>query len=405
MGKTYDIAMVAACPFPAPRGTPLRIYRLAEALTRRGHRVHLVTYHLGQEVETPPFDIHRIANVPTYNRFAPGPTFQKLFVLDVLLALKLESILRRFPIDVIHAHHFEGYLVSLPSRWRHRLPIVFDIHTLLEPELPYYKLLLPEGLKQAVARRLDREAPRNSDHVLTVTRELREEVIELAGISPDRVTVATNGVAVERFDGTDPAPPRREGEPRRIVFAGNLAAYQGIELMLRAFRIVRDVRNDVVLQIVTEGSFENWEKEARTLGVGDAVEFHRVPFEVAIGFLRGADVLINPRVDCPGVPQKLLNYMAAGKAIASFAGSARYIENEKSALVVENADVGAMAQAILRLLDDGALAARLGQGARRFLDGELSWDNSALVVERVYEEVVDRGVRGKPGGRSGPDPA
>ncbi|CAN5167478.1 hypothetical protein BH20GEM2_BH20GEM2_04590 [soil metagenome] len=35
--------MVAACPLPAPRGTPIRILRLAEALALRGHEVHLVT--------------------------------------------------------------------------------------------------------------------------------------------------------------------------------------------------------------------------------------------------------------------------------------------------------------------------------------------------------------------------
>jgi glycosyltransferase involved in cell wall biosynthesis len=342
--------------------------------------------------------------VPTYNRFAPGPTFQKLFLLDLLLMQKLGSICRRHPIDVIHAHHFEGFLVSLPCRWRRRIPLVFDIHTLLEPELPYYKLFLPEAFKRAVARHLDRRAPRTADHVLTVTSELREEVVEYADVPWDHVTVATNGVAVERFDGTDPLPVRPAGGPRRLVFTGNLAAYQGIGLMLKAFRIVRDVRDDVVLQIVTEDSLEGWEREVEALGIRDAVEFHVVPFERAIEFLRNADVLINPRVDCTGVPQKLLNYMAAGKAIASFAGSARYIENEKTALVVRNADVGAMAKAILRLLDDAELAGRLGHGARRFVDGELSWDKSAAVVEGVYENVLAR-RRARSNGRSAPGPA
>ena len=45
---SLTIAMVAACPFPAPRGTPIRALRLAEALAARGHRVHVVTYHYGQ---------------------------------------------------------------------------------------------------------------------------------------------------------------------------------------------------------------------------------------------------------------------------------------------------------------------------------------------------------------------
>src|SRR5829696_5121911 len=42
-----NVALVAACPFPAPRGTPIRFQRLAEAVAGRGDRVHVVTYHFG----------------------------------------------------------------------------------------------------------------------------------------------------------------------------------------------------------------------------------------------------------------------------------------------------------------------------------------------------------------------
>ncbi|MFO1075557.1 MAG: hypothetical protein U1E17_23225 [Geminicoccaceae bacterium] len=41
VGRRLRIGMVAACPLPARRGTPLRIERLAEALAARGHHVEL----------------------------------------------------------------------------------------------------------------------------------------------------------------------------------------------------------------------------------------------------------------------------------------------------------------------------------------------------------------------------
>ena len=44
----FRIVMVAACPMPARRGTPLRVERLAEALAARGHHVELVTYQIGR---------------------------------------------------------------------------------------------------------------------------------------------------------------------------------------------------------------------------------------------------------------------------------------------------------------------------------------------------------------------
>src|SRR6202789_3251850 len=101
------IAMVAACPFPSPRGTPIRAHRMAEALGRRGHDVHVVTYHLGDAVRTPHMTVHRIAGPASYTRTAPGPTLTKLALLDPLLARKLRSVLRGGHFDVIHAHHYE----------------------------------------------------------------------------------------------------------------------------------------------------------------------------------------------------------------------------------------------------------------------------------------------------------
>ena len=54
------VAVVAACPFPYPRGTPVRILRLSEEIAARGHEVHVVTYHLGAGEVSDPIHLHRI---------------------------------------------------------------------------------------------------------------------------------------------------------------------------------------------------------------------------------------------------------------------------------------------------------------------------------------------------------
>src|SRR3546814_17416178 len=108
MNRAFAVAMVAACPFPYPRGTPARIYRMAEALIERGHTVHVVTYHLGQERGSVPFPIHRTPAVPTYRKTEPGPSYQKLFLIAPLLAAALLRGVRTHPVDLIHAHHYEG---------------------------------------------------------------------------------------------------------------------------------------------------------------------------------------------------------------------------------------------------------------------------------------------------------
>ena len=89
MRSTYRIAMVAACPFPYPRGTPVRIYRMAQTLAELGQDVHVITYHLGNETESRNFAIHRIPNLKFYQKVGPGPTYVKLLVIDPFLTYKL----------------------------------------------------------------------------------------------------------------------------------------------------------------------------------------------------------------------------------------------------------------------------------------------------------------------------
>lgn len=102
------VLMVAACPFPARRGTPVRIERMAEALGRRGHEVHVATYHLGETEVNPHFTVHRIRDVPGYQTTAPGPNWRKLLLLDPRLQSLVYKLARTLRPDVIHAHHFGG---------------------------------------------------------------------------------------------------------------------------------------------------------------------------------------------------------------------------------------------------------------------------------------------------------
>jgi glycosyltransferase involved in cell wall biosynthesis len=379
--------MVAACPFPVARGTPIRIYQMAAALTRRGHDVHVVTYHLGDPAPDAPFQVHRIRNIRGYRKTSAGPSFSKLTVLDPLLTLKLNRLLRQRSFDVIHAHHYEGLLAAAAARPRGGPPIVFDVHTLLQSELPYYGPRLPARVKQVLGGALDRWAPRRADHVIAVTDEIRARLVATGAIRSDRISVIPNGVESGAFDGVVPRSRRTNGSARTVIFTGNLAPYQGIDLMLEAFRSVRTRRDDVRLLIASEDSFIRYEQRAVDLGIRPYIDFHRVSFDEVPDLLGRADVALNPRVGCDGLPQKLLNYMAAGRPVVSFAGSARHLVDGEHGVVVEDHDTEGFAQAIDRLLRDDELAARMGAAGKELVRNNLSWDATATEVEGVYDRL------------------
>lgn len=382
MTDPLRIAMIAACPFPWPRGTPIRIHRIAEAVAGRGHAVHVVTYHLGEDLADPPFVVHRIRDVPGYRRTDPGPTFRKLFQLDPMLAGLLGRLHREICFDLVHAHHYEGLLVA--SHALRGTPIVYDAHTLLASELPTYRLGLPRRWIRAVSPWLDGHLPRRADRTIAVSETIRHALITHGASAPERVHVIPNGVEWQRF----PLEPGTTQAGRTIIFTGNLAHYQGVDLMLEAFRRLYARRADVRLMIVTDSPFTPFEALAQRLGVRAAVDLRRVTFAQQPALLAAATVAVNPRVQCDGIPQKLLNYMAAGLPIVSFESSAGPLRHEVTGLRVPDGDTGAMADAMERLLTDHPLARALGDAARHQARREFSWDQVAARVEQVYREAI-----------------
>ncbi len=367
----------------------MRIQRLAEAMAERGHRVHVVTYHYGSGEVAGELTIHRSHGIRAYHKLAPGPTYVKLAVLDPLLILKLRQVIRRHPIDLIHAHHFEGLLVAQAARLRTGIPVVFDAHTLLTSELPFYSLGLPLPIKKFVAAVLDRRLPVMSDHVVTVTERIRSRLLELDAIPADRVTVVRNGADLHLFRGAGAASTSGTASPA-LIFTGNLAPYQGIDLMLKAFRKVLDRQSEVRLRIVTDSSFDPYEALARDLGIRSAIDIVRVPFDKVPEQLATATVAVNPRTDCDGIPVKLLNYMSAGMPIVSFAGSAPGVRHGESGWLIADGDIDGFAEGALTLIRDRDLADSLGSGARKFVEAHHSWSRSAETLEQIFHRVISR---------------
>ena len=403
------VAVVAACPFPEPRGTPVRVLRLSEATARLGHRVSVLTYHLGSGEDPPLLDVHRIPNVASYSKRGPGPSVGKFLKLDPMLQRLVRRFFQDEDVDVVHAHHYEGLLVASSAARGLDIPIVYDAHTLLSSELPEYRFPVPKPLLKGIGSYLDRRIPARADHVVAVTDAIRSKLIAL-GLPEDRVTVTSQGVEDEFFVPNAGAPPvasapagtavanpgaaRGNGDfaPDRnlVVFAGNLAAYQGIEALLEAFAVVRKRRPDTRLRILSSSDFAPYQALAERLKIRDAIDLEAVDLAELPRALGRAAVTVNPRTECDGIPIKLLNYMAAARPIVSFEGSFPVRGAEPLAMLVPDGDAEAFGNAIVALLEDPAGASRLGDAGRRYAERHHRWGAIATDVDRIYRRLVSR---------------
>ncbi|MGH8223090.1 MAG: glycosyltransferase family 4 protein, partial [Woeseiaceae bacterium] len=165
-----------------PRGTPIRILRLSEALAGRGHEVHVAAYHLGSGPVGNGVQVHRIRDIPSYRKLGPGPSYRKVLQVDPALGGLLRRMLRDHAFDVIHAHHYEGLLVGAAARIGRRVPLVFDAHSLVAAELPYFPLGLPFRAKAAFGQIMDNALPRLADHTVCVTDVIRDALVGRSGL-------------------------------------------------------------------------------------------------------------------------------------------------------------------------------------------------------------------------------
>ena len=385
--RPLRIAVVAACPFPLPRGTPIRILRLAEALADRGHEVHVATYHLGDGCVSPRIAVHRIAPIASYHKLSPGPTYRKLVRVDPALIILLRRLLRDRPFDVIHAHHYEGLLVSAAARVGTGVPLVYDAHTLLMSELEYYPLGVPAPVMRGLGRWMDGWMPRLAEHTVCVTQTIRDKLVDMIGVDSARVSVVANGVEVDHFDPATVGAPPPHADPS-VIFTGNLAEYQGIDHMLKAFRHALNRVRDARLVIATDSSFEPYESLARELGIRDHIDIVSSPsFDDLPRLLAASDVAVNPRVNCDGVPVKLLNYMAAARPVVSFDSSAPGVVHGQTGWLAPSGNVEALGEGMVALLLDLERGRAIGRAAREYVVEHASWPRGAERCEQIYRRL------------------
>jgi glycosyltransferase involved in cell wall biosynthesis len=386
--KRLNIAMVAACPFPDNRGTPSRILRMAEGLSRLGHNIHVVTYHFGKDIKTTGIEIHRIPRVTSYANYSAGPTITKLLLLDPLVFFKLRKIIDKKNIDLIHAHHYEGALISYAAKLTKKVKVIYDAHTTLSGELPSYRFW---NIKW-IGRFLDRFVPRQADYTIAVSDQIKNNVLDM-GVPGEKISVIPTGVNHSDFIKANPDRVGKKynlGSRKVIIYTGSLEEFQDVQFLLEAMLHVRKKINEALLLVVGNDKSGKYSEITRELGIQDNVCFvGEKPFSMIPDFLSCADVAVLSRVNCPGIPQKLTNYMMAGKAIVSFQGSAELLSHGKNGLVVQNGNIEKMADSIIMLLQNAELRKRLGENARYTAIEKFDWDVLSKKLESIYASLLE----------------
>ena len=258
----------------------------------------------------------------------------------------------RARLDVFHAPH---YVVPVT-----RVPLVVTIHDLIHLHQPMRNPLAP-----LYARVMIRRAIRRARRVLTVTNAVKAQLERELGAR--NVIVTPNGAPSTPRNSEE----RRGTEERFFLYVGNDKPHKNVDALVDAFAQVADAR-----LILVGGSFDRFRGRARI----DVRGF--VSDDELSSLSARAIALVMPSHE-EGFGLPALEAMAHGTAVIASRDAALMEVTGDAALHVDARDVRALADAMLRVMRDGALRAQLAANgiarARLF-----TWKRCAEAARQAY---------------------
>lgn len=229
--------------------------------------------------------------------------------------------------------------------------------------------------------------------VVAVSRAMQQRLISL-GAPPEKVRYNPYGIDCGEFGGAEPA-----SAPPVFVAVGRFVEKKAPHLTLRAFAEVRRAHPPARLRMVGEGPLlESCRALAAELGLGGAVEFlgaqshERVREEMRAARCFVQHSVEAPNGDCEGTPLGILEAGASGLPVVStrHAGIPDVVVEGETGLLVEEGDVGGMAEGMARLAGDAALAGRMGRAARKHVAENFSVEKSDRNLWAIIESCMAR---------------
>lgn len=358
-----NILFLAPQPFYQERGTPIAIRLALTVLCAAGHKVDLLTYHEGADLEIQGMRTFRIAKPPFASNVPIGFSGKKL-LCDVYLSFMLWRLLAKNRYDVIHAVE-ESIYPSILANVLARKTLLYDMDSSMADQL--VERFAPLRHAGKLLYGLERIAVRRSDFVLPVCQALADRVMQHA---PGKEMHVLHDVA---FDSAEPntgaaVADLRANLPESSVLAlyvGNLEPYQGIDLLLEGMALL-DPDDRVELAVIGGNPVDvaNYQAKATQLGLAGRTRFlGPKPLADLPHYLVQGDILVSPRLKGNNTPMKVYSYMLSEKPIlATDIASHTQVLDSSCAMLVDRRP-NAMADGIRALARDPAMRRRLGASA------------------------------------------
>lgn len=304
-----------------------------------------------------------------------------------LAMIKLARFLRRNQIDILHTHLFEPSVVGLLAGLLARTPTrvvtrhYSDYHTRINKKWHV---------------RLDQLCTRLSHRVIAVSQHTADHLIESEGAPPEKVHTVLNGIDFERAKVSGAAGPesvRREfraEDAHLLLIIARLHPEKGHSYLFQALpKIRRSVHKPVRLIVAGTGPYEAaYREEVRALACDDMVSFAGFRQD-APDLIAAADLVILPSVaEAFGLVLTEALYLGTPVVATLAGGIPEIVDDGVDGVLVPPSDSGAVARAIVDLLNDPNRRLRMAGVGREKILNRFRFEDMVRSYETIYEKAI-----------------
>jgi glycosyltransferase involved in cell wall biosynthesis len=265
---------------------------------------------------------------------------------DVSMLFKINKVVREFKPDIIHTHRY-AIRYTLLAILINKIPLkVHTVHNIASKELDKAGFII-----QKIAYNYFNFVP------VAISNIVKKSIIEFYHI--EYVPLIYNGIDVLKYQVRQ---KQKENKLIRLIHVGRFSHQKNHNLLIDAFKMVSDKKNNVKLYLVGDGDLrKEIEYRVSRLNLADKVEFLGVRDDIP-DLLAKSDIFVMSS-DWEGLPLVLLEALAAGIPIVStdVGGVPDIIKNNINGILVKPNDPVSLSKAIIDLIENRELRKKISE--------------------------------------------